>query len=69
MATLHLAPRYRVCRVHLLKFQAELPRSEELLGTNHLEETTASGGKMLLANHPLLVSRKANGSSFLASNS
>lgn len=54
-------------RCYLLTFQADLPRYGELLGTSHLNTIMTSGGKVLLTNHPLLVSREANRSRFLAS--
>lgn len=55
-------------RCYLLTFQADLPRYQDLLGADHLATIMTSGGKVLLTNHPLLVSSDANVTSFLASN-
>jgi 4-amino-4-deoxy-L-arabinose transferase-like glycosyltransferase len=54
-------------RCYLLTFRADLPRYQDLLGADHLDPIMTSGGKVLLTNHPLLLSRQANAMRFLAS--
>ena len=39
-------------RWYLLTFQSDLPRYKTLVGAAHLRTVAASGGKVLLTNHP-----------------
>lgn len=54
-------------RCYLLTFKASLPKYEQLLGEDRLDTLMASGGKLLLTNHPLTLSGQTNGMHFLAS--
>jgi 4-amino-4-deoxy-L-arabinose transferase-like glycosyltransferase len=54
-------------RYYLLTFERDLPRYDELVGADRLQTVAASGGKVLLTNHPLTTSAQANGHGFIAS--
>ena len=41
-------------RYYLFAKESQLPRFEKLVGNTHLNLVSASGGKLLLANHPLI---------------
>jgi len=44
---------YKPHRYYLVAYQSELKHFEDLVGQDHLNTVTASGGKVLLTNHPL----------------
>jgi len=54
-------------RYYLLTFQRDLPHYEDLVGASQLQTVAASGGKLLLTNHPFTSSAQANGLGFFAS--
>ena len=43
-------------RYYLLTFEADLPRYQAMVGSTQLSIVAASGGKLLLTNHPLTAS-------------
>jgi hypothetical protein len=43
-------------RYYLITFEADLPRYQAMVGSNQLSIVAASGGKLLLTNHPLTSS-------------
>src|SRR5205823_423149 len=52
---------YEPHRYYLVAYQAELKHFEELIGQDHLNIVTASGGKVLLTNHALGHTSPAEG--------